>query len=563
MSSGTRYNPGAVRKLIGGLASRLTSGGAKVEDIGQAIQRISRLGMSPRQMMLNRLWAWYRTEQYAARQIDWNGGQVADPIEHEAIAHGGVIPPGFYDAGSNLPLKFRKPTAPYALTKVIVDRFTGLLFSERHHPQIRVGGDEMTEDFVNAIIEAGRLWPQMIMARTYGGAMGTVVMGFQFVDGNIEFEVHDPRWCVAKFTDRSKLKVGALEKRYMYPMDEIDPVTGQYETVWYWHRRLIDQENDILFEPALVDDGTEPEWIVSKAVAHGLGFCPIVWMQNLPVQDDIDGDPDCHGIYDLVESIDALLAQSNRGTISNCDPTLVLSTDAEMSDIKKGSDNAIKLPIGGSSNYMEMQGVGLRMALDLAKEFRGLAMEIAQVVLEHPDVAARTATEIERVYSSMITKADVMREQYGEKGIKPLLEMVLVAAAKQATGSVDEETGLTVKGELNLPPQIVVDPTTGEEHLVPRQLGKGGVMQVQWPRYFEPMLTDVELATRSAIAAKTGGLIDQRHAVEFVAEHYKVEDVPAMLRTIELERSTEQDALSSQALGMLQSPGVPGGEGGE
>ncbi len=223
MSSGTRYDPSSVRKLIGGIANRLTAGGAQVEDVGEAMQRISRLGMSPRQMMLNHLWSWYRCENYAARRIDWNGREVTDPIEHEAIAHAGFIPPGFYDAGEGYPLKFRKPTAPYRLVRVIVDRFTGLLFSERHHPQVQVDGDPDTEDYVGALIEAGRLWPEMIQARNYGGATGTVALGFQFVDGVIEFESHDPRWCKPTFTDRSKLKLKSIEKKYMYPEELIDP----------------------------------------------------------------------------------------------------------------------------------------------------------------------------------------------------------------------------------------------------------------------------------------------------------------------------------------------------
>lgn len=565
MSSGTRYDPSSVRKLIDGLASRLMVGGQRVESVTQAMQKISRLGMSPRQMALNRLWACYRCEQYAARRIDWNGAPVMDPIEHEAVAHSTSIPPGFYDAGESMPIKFRRPTAPYALTKVIVDRFTGLLFSERHHPQIRVDGDELTEDYVGALVEAGRLWPAMIQARTYGGAMGTVAIGFQFVDGRLEFEVHDPRWCKPRFADKARLELQSIEKRYMYPEEEVDEATGQYEIVWYWYRRVIDVEGDVVFQPVEVGDGSEPKWVPDKVVQHDFGFCPVVWMQNLPVQDDTDGDPDAHGVYDLVEAIDALYSQANRGTLANSDPTLVISTDDDMSDVRKGSDNAIKLSSGSSAVYLELQGVGQKAALELAHEFRKLALEVAQAVLDHPDVANRTATEIDRVYSAMIAKADVMREQYGEKGIKPLLEKVLVAVhLVTTTGREDGETGEVVYGEVRLPPRKTIDEVTGLITYVERELGESpGVLQVQWPRYFESMLTDVELATRSAIAAKAGGLIDQKHAVEYVAEHFKVEDTQGMIRQIDEERSEEEERMAAQALGMLRTPGVPAAEGAE
>lgn len=562
MSSGTRYDPGLVRKLVEGLTERLTSGGERVENVAEAVQRISNLGMTPRQLMLNRLWAWYRTEQYAARKLDWNGCPELDPIEHEAIAHGGVIPPGFYDAGQNLPIKFRRPTAPYALAKVVVDRFTGLLFSERHHPEFRADGDPDSEDFLQAVVRKGRLWPHMIMARTYGGAMGTVAIGFQFVEGEVEFEVHDPRWCKPQFRDRARLLLKQLEKKYMYPIDELNEARTGYVTNWYWYRRIITETADVLYPPVPVGNGEEPPWDSLegiRVVEHGFGFCPVVWVQNLPVQDDIDGDPDCLGGYDAIEAIDALLAQANKGVLANCDPTLILSTDAELSEVRKGSDNAIKLPKGDTANYLEIAGSGPKAALELAEKLRKQFLEVVQCVLEHPDVGNRTATEIDRVYSAMISKADVMREQYGEKAILPLMDMVEKAVRQLDQGRADPETGEVVRGQLNLPPRPVVL-EGGERFSMPRKLGPGGTPRLQWPKYFEPMLSDVELATRSAIAAKAGRLIDQEHAVKYVAEHYNVKDARSMMESIEREAAAEQDVMAEQALGMLRSPGVPGTE---
>ncbi len=85
-----------------------------------------------------------------------------------------------------------------------------------------------------------------------------------------------------------------------------------------------------------------------------------------------------------------------------------------------------------------------------------------------------------------------------------------------------------------------------------------GVPQVKWPPYFEPMLSDIEMATRSAIAAKVGGVIDRVQAVKFVAPYFKIEDPAAMMVNIENEQQEEQNRLAEQALGMLHAPGVPG-----
>lgn len=538
-------DPSAVRDLINGVAN-------KSDTMQQANSRIRRLGMSPRQQQLNHLWSWYRCDHYSARRVDWAGREILDPIEHEAIASAGFLPAGFYDGGGQtLPIKFRKPTAPYALVKVIVDRFTGLLFSERNHPVLYVEDDTDTHGYVNALAEASRLWPAMIQARTFGGATGTVCAGFQFIDGTPQVEVHDPRWCMPKFRDRHQLVLSSLEKRYMYPQDERDPETGEYGTVWYWYRRIIDEQKDVLFQPALVGDGEEPVWVVETEVQHNLGFCPVVWVQNMPVQDDVDGDSDCHGIYDMVEAVDGLLAQANRGVLANCDPTLLIRTDAEMGEVRKGSDNAIKLPQDGDAKYVEIAGTGPKAAMELADALRKLALEVAQCVLEHPDMSVRTATEIERLYSAMIAKADVLREQYGQKAVVPLMNMMLRAARKLGTARVNPETGVIQRDVLELPKRKNPDGTYSEQ-----KLGPGGAVRLRWPRYFEVTLTDVAAATTAAVNAKQGGLIDQAHAVQYAAEYFGVEDIDGMRQQIERERAQQRSMEQQSALSIIRNGGA-------
>jgi len=551
MSSGTRPEAGRIRRAINGFMQKLVGTGSlgTRESQAQVNQRVARLGMTQRQQDLNWLLAWYRTQHYDARRCDWDGRQNLDPVEHEAVATAGFLPPGFYDAGATLPIKFRRPRAPYALPKVIVDRFTGLLFSARHHPRVRVEGDPDTEDFVGSLIEESRLWSLMIQARSLGGAMGTSVFGFQFADGKPVVEVFDPRWCEPIFEDRSKKRLRAVEIRYTYSEEEKNAVSGVSETVDYWYRRTIDSERDVLFAKAKVADGSEPAWEVEKEVAHGFGFCPVYWVQNYPVQDDVDGDPDCQGIYDLVETIDALIAQATKGTLSNCDPTVVITTKEPLAEIRKGSDNAIKIP-DGSASYLEMGGSGTQRAMEQVSVLRAYALEVAQCVLEHPDQARKTATEIERSFASMLAKADVLREQYGEKGIKPMLLDMVTVARKLGEGKVDA-TGQVVKQVLRLPPRVIK--TEAGQKVTERKLGAGGgVLTLQWPHYFEPVLSDVQAAVTAASAAKSGELVDAEHASKFIAEYFGVEDVAEMLKRVAAaakEKDTEMQAAMMAQMG--------------
>jgi hypothetical protein len=531
------------------------------------MDRIARLGMSPRQQELNRLWGWYRCMNYSARALDWNGKKNMEPLELEAVASRGSIPPGFIDVGGQgTPLKFRRPSSPYALVKVCVDRFTGLLFSENQSPEINVDGDEMSANYLRAVVDVSRLWQAMIRVRTFGGATGSACIGFQFVDGKPVVEVHDPRWVQPAFSDRSSLLLEKVEKRYLHPVEVRDPATGRFETKQYWYRRIIDMEMDTVFKPAEVGDGEEPKWEIDKQVAHGFGFCPVVWVQNMPVEDDIDGDPDCHGIYEVVEQIDALISQANRGIIANCDPTLIITSKGEMgSDIKKGSDNAIKLPEGSSAQYLEMQASGPKAAMEQAESLRKFALEVAQCVLEHPGDAGggRTATEVTRTYMSMLQKTDVMREQYGERCIKPLLEMMFKAASAlaqpveqvdPATGqpAVDPVTGQPigiVKSVLKLPPQISVDPMTGMQVKTELQPGSGGSIRLQWPDYFPPSLDDTSAAVKAAGDAKTAGLIDEETAIKFAAPFFSVDNVTAMIQKIQAAAASAAEQQQQQMFG--------------
>ncbi len=543
MSSGTVYDSDAARNIIQASGSSDTD-------------RIANLGMTPRQQALNRYFSVYRCSQYEARKIDWDGTQRSDPVDLEAIATAGVLPPGFYDAGQSFPLKFRRPTAPYNLVKVIVDRFSGMLFSERHHPKLRVQGDPVSEDYVVELARVARLWPAMIMARVYGGSMGSTCAGFQFIDGRPVVEIHDPRWVFSKFADRNELALASIEKKYMYPVEQRDPETGSWVQVPYWYRRTIDDKADIVFKPELVGDGEEPKWQIQRQVDHNLGFCPVVWAQNMPVQDDIDGDPDCHGIYEISEAIDALLAQANRGVIANVDPTLVIITDARLADVAKGSDNAIKLPAGSSANYMEINGMSAKTALDMAEKFREYALEVAQCVLERPGSVQRTATEVERAYAAMLSKCDVFREQYGNRLCQPLMRMMLQAVGKVSTPR--REGDKIVRSTVTLPPKVDEDGNRTE-----RVLGDPNVaLDLAWPHYFEPGVDEVVNATRAAGLAKTTGLIDQEHATAHVAEYFQVKDVPAMVAKIKEEAKQAQNDLAMQSLESMKG-GFGGGSGDE
>lgn len=583
--------PGVFQRILGNIVGKL---GSK-DSFPASIERIARLGMTKRQQRLNELWAVYKCQHYEHCQVDWNGKKRMDQIDKEAIASGGYIPPGFYDAGKQaeeIPLSLRYPTSPYALVPIIVNRFTGMLFSEQQHPEIQVDGDPATEDFLRQVAEEGRLWSRMMSARVYGGAVGTAVLGFQFINGKPVFEVHDPRWCTPEFEEHGSLKLVSIEKKYMFTKEVQDETTRKFETKVFWYRRLIDTQRDVVFQEIEVTE-EEPNWTPRKEVQHGLGFCPVVWIHNQEAGDgEIDGEPDCDEfVYKKALTIDTLRSQAIRGTVMNCDPSIVFITKAELTDIKKGSGHALRVP-EGDVKYLEITGSGIKAAMEIAAEEKKEALEQAQCVLESETANEKTATEIERRYQAMISKADKMREQYGVNGVVPLLDMVYQAAFKLAqpkavtvapeldstgqavSAELVDEAGQQiapvqqiVRGGFNLSQREVVDSVSGLKVRQDREPGAGGTVKLKWPGYFSPTNADIEQASRAAQAAKDGGLIDDETAIKFVAPYFKAEDDPELVNKVR-SQAAERDAtlnamvMGNSAVGRDTSalPGAPSNE---
>jgi hypothetical protein len=63
---------------------------------------------------------------------------------------------------------------------------------------------------------------------------------------------------------------------------------------------------------------------------------------------------------------------------------------------------------------------------------------------------------------------------------------------------------------------------------------------------------DAGKATTAAGAALTGGLVDQEHASQYVAEYFRVEDVPEMVQKIAAEKQADAALLEQQMMQQMQ-----------
>lgn len=490
-----------------------------------------------------------------------------------------------------VPLKMRRPSTPVRLGKVIVDSFTNLLFGENRFPNIRVEGDDKTEDWLQTISRVGRLPLKMIQARNYGGARGTVGVSWCFDRGKPAFEVHKAEnLFVHRWADRRQLVPEWVTEVYLSPKVKWDGKA--FNKYWYWTRRDWTPDGDYLFKDILFDQAKDPEWELDmeKSVEHGDGVCHLEWIQNLPA-DEIDGLPDYDGLYENFDHLDTIMSVITRGAILNLDPTLKIRMDPDYVDrqgIKKGSDNALIVGENGDADYLELGGESIRAGLELVKDKRRYILETAQCIVPDPhEVAAQgvSSVAIKAMFAPMTSKADVIREQYGaamerilgnvervgrEKTTVPItaVETVVEMVVDPVSGleePVEREVETPVQFTVDLPPKIVeeplLDPITqqpsGEmrSRQVPRELGPGGEITLTWPPYFPPTPQDQQLVV-GALQTATGGkaFLSQETATEQAARAFG-QDPAEEWRRVQAEGQQQQ----AQQAAMFD-PGAAGGQ---
>lgn len=516
-----------------------------------------------RYAMLDRLQSFYDCTQHDYKRFDFDGRITNNPRVGTPTMSG-AEKPSFY-----VPLKMRRPSAPYRLGKIVVDSFTNLLFGEQRFPQIRVDGNDADQDFARALVKAAKLSVKMIEARPLGGAMGTVGLSWAFVNGQPRVDVHNAKnLFVHEWEDRTQLIPRHVTEVYLYGRHEWNG--KEFQRVLYWYRRDWLPEVDIVFKPVLYQPNVDPIWTPDpdKISEHGDGEAHFIWIQNLP-SEEIDGLPDCDGLYDSLDAVDMLFSVVVRGATLNLDPTLVLKMDPEIvrrMGVTKGTDNALTVGKDGDASYLELGGNSIKAGTDLLEFLRRSILEAAQCVVPDPhEIAAQgvSAVALKALFAPMLAKSDIHREQYGA-GIERLLnQMIRVARKNMNTRVKDPATGEETMPMLMLPPRIerepVLDPLTQKptgEFIIkrfPRLPGKeGGELDLLWPPHFLPTPDDQTKIVTNLVAA-TGGksFMSRETAIDLSATLFGIDPAQEQER---IANQAHADASAEQAM----TPGIGG-----
>lgn len=250
----------------------------------------------------------------------------------------------------DVPMQERAPAIVHRLVKSAIGSNVDLVFGEGRFPSVRdVDATETSKQIAAAIDDARfKSHCRNVLAHAMGCRSGVGLYGLR--NGRLFAETCKAKWCEQPQFDVDG-NVERLEIRY--PYIETVKEHGRWVAKVKLFRRVIDASYDVTFAPAQArDDGVEPNWTVKHKIAHGLGFCPVVWypfLRGATTVADFDGKAIHDGLLDQLEAHDWALSQRHRAAMFLGEPQIVeIGVERGYCPTEKGRAPAIKAtPQGG------------------------------------------------------------------------------------------------------------------------------------------------------------------------------------------------------------------------
>lgn len=527
------------------------------------------LPTSARYREIDRLIAYFESRQYESRP-DWWSGETSE--------------------GRVVPLRERAPCVVYPLPRAAVQQLVRFTIGTGKWPTLnveddRVEGDARTDlsQNISRLVDCVGIRPAMrvLMSRALAARTSVAALGWR--NGKLRIDLPEARDCIPTFeNDDANDAVVALTWVYQYEREVEED--GRLATKKFWFRRDFDTVQVTDFEPVEVHVAEEPAWTVSKETKHGLGFCPVLWMRNMP--DAQDGAVDGVSIYeDQLEEFDALnftLSQRHRGIHYFGTPqpfeTGVAADDGPEAEGRRAQPapgptgfSGKDAPFGPSMQaarrmapdymwsyrneraavaLMETTGKAFDVASKHVEDVRARILEAIGVVLVNANtlMTGNGAKEmsgrfLQLAYAPMLNHVDELREACWWPHIWSLISMAMrmVAQAKpsEATFSLPKFDEMQAQFSAFVVGSEWVPPT----------------VTPLWGDAFDLTPEEVGSHVKAATDAHTAKLVSHETAARYVASSFGVSDVERELEAIEDET---EDAPVVPQVGM--APGAVGEE---
>jgi hypothetical protein len=427
-----------------------------------------------------------------------------------------ILPYEFHEertaGGDYIPLRLRRPSVRYALSRIVVEDSVALLFSDGHFPALECP-DRATRDAIAALVRSTRLNSVMTQA-ALRGSIGSVAILLRILRGRPFLDVLDTPYLVPVWDAETPDTLLSVTERYKVSGEELAaqgyrvPDTGAV----YWFERRWDTEWETWFEPVPVGaaGAKVPDRI--RSVRHGLGFVPIVWVRNLPGNKGVDGACTFRAAVETGIEIDYQLSQAGRGLKYSSDPTLLIREPAGLDGtMVRGAANALVVSEKGDAKLLEIGGTASQAVIDYVRTLRELALE--SVHGNRADAnrlnAPASGRALELMNQGLLWLADNLRTSYGEGAILPVVGMMLRASQVYRL------------------------------HLDGLELSDGdstAVLSLRWPAWYPIDSADRQRDAQTVTGLVAAGQMSRETAVRILAPEFGMDDVGIELARIDAER---------------------------
>lgn len=417
--------------------------------------------------------------------------------------------------GEYIPLRLRKPSVRYALSRIVVEDSVALLFSEGHFPTFDCSDHEI-RGVLGDVVKECRLNEVMVDA-AIRGSVGSAALLMRVLRGRVFVSSMDTLYLTPLFDPMEPDTLKSVTEKYKvrgYVLAAEGYEIGD-PTAQYWFMRVWDTSWERWYEPWPVGNNDVPQEDAARSVRHSLGFVPIVWIRNLPGGDQVDGTCTFRAAIDTSIEIDYQLSQAGRGLKYSSDPTLLIKEPAGFDgEMVRGAANALVLSEKGDAKLLEIGGTASQAVIEYVRTLREFALE--SVHGNRADAsrlsAAASGKALELMSQGLVWLADNLRVSYGEGAMLTLARMILRASHRFKLRIMGRDI---------------------------QALDANARISLIWPRWFAQTAQDREADARSLSTLTQSGQISRETAIKSIADTYDIEDVGAEMARIDAEKDTE------------------------
>jgi hypothetical protein len=422
-----------------------------------------------------------------------------------------VLPYEFHEergaGGDYIPLRNRRPSVRYPLARIVVDDSLSLVFSDGHFPTIDSPDPAVRAALADIAVESSL---NAVMAEAaLRGSVGSVAILMRVLKSRVFFKVLPTTWLTPVWDPEAPDTLLSVTERYKVAgkilasqgYDIADPATQ------YWFQRSWDADMETWFLPVPVSSPDPAPIDEARAVRHGLGFVPIVWVRNLPGGDDIDGACTFRPAVETGIEIDYQLSQAGRGLKYSSDPTLLIREPAGVEgELTRGGANALVVSERGDAKLLEINGTAAAAVIDYVRTLREMALEGVHGNRASADrlTAAQSGRALELMNQGLIWLADNLRVSYGG-AILSLARMVLRAAGRMAITAHGAPVG---------------------------ELDAAARLSLKWPRWYPPTALEMQQDAATLATLVRSGLLSRETAIGSIADVYGIDSVAGEIERI-------------------------------